>query len=218
MAQLCLGLLASSLLQQPTSSAAIIDTTGNTDIMRLYTLILHGLQSDHNLFGSLRTASEPDSQTVDDVAAKVLDRVKIMRVFDLIGIMEAVGEISDELEQCETPLPVPATATSGEEEAHREHDARAAPTRTAVQDSEDEDDDELLLDSEPAYMAASVAPSTSDVVPEPGISELKPSDQTATQDKVSFLLIDNAAQVINPVLKQDYIQCTTPVVHIKPVC
>ena len=76
----------------------MVDTTGNFDVLQLYAFILKRLQGDVGLRGRFQQGVGMEGVGVEDVAAKVLDRVNIMRVFDLVGVIEAVGEIRDELE------------------------------------------------------------------------------------------------------------------------
>lgn len=160
----------------------------------------------------------PDSATsVEDVAAKVLDRVKIMRVFDFEGVREAVGEIRDGLEGKE----VVVTEKEGEEqEAVRRDDAvpAAAPAvqapqkRTYVADSEDEEDEEMLLDFQsPAREPTPPPPPPSK--PSPQIPSRVPTDATKSvtdssnpptpHSKTTLILIDNLTQVLTQLLKSD---------------
>jgi hypothetical protein len=69
---------------------AILDTTGTFDVLRLHSAILSRLK--------LRTENGIDSEGVEII----LKRVKIMRVFDFIGIVESVSEISTALEKDKT--------------------------------------------------------------------------------------------------------------------
>ncbi|KAF2676143.1 hypothetical protein K458DRAFT_322730 [Lentithecium fluviatile CBS 122367] len=198
---LCLTLLANSLLQDPNSTAAIIDTTGNVDIMRLYTFILSSLQSDTALLGILRTNHASADPSVEDVAAKVLDRVKIMRVFDLVGVVEAVGEIRDGLEGKWGR----ETTEVGETKATEQNQTEGPrPKKTVIADSEDEDEeeDEMLFETEDAPR---VTPK-SDPIPEQDLLKAPCEAYPENEDRISFTLIDNLAHVINPLLKKDYIQ------------
>lgn len=78
--------------------AAVIDTTGNLDIFRLFTIILDRLRVNSELRRPLFGALSLESVTLEELAAKALERVKIMRVFDLVGLLEAVDEIRGNLE------------------------------------------------------------------------------------------------------------------------
>src|SRR5262245_10246844 len=92
--QLSLHGLAEFLLESPEAQASIIETTGSFDVLRLHSIILahlsrHTTEDQH---------SSSNLETLNKKAAMVLDRVRIMNVFDLIGIIEAVNEVRDSLE------------------------------------------------------------------------------------------------------------------------
>ncbi|KAF1971914.1 hypothetical protein BU23DRAFT_581160 [Bimuria novae-zelandiae CBS 107.79] len=251
--EMCISLMADSLLRDAGAMAAVVDTTGNFDVLTLYAFVLARLQDDAALFGSLLESVGIQASSVEDVAAKVLDRVKIMRAFDLVGVMEAVGEVRDELEgilprEGEPPKPggshqdLPSekdlNETSQEEilleEPSREENVerpKEMPKRTFVADSDEED--ELLFDDEPVLPMSTALPppnappavedellffdgaderipvssppwdSPSQSDPETPINVLS---NATLSSKPSFLLIDNLAHVVTPLLRKDYIQ------------
>jgi hypothetical protein len=189
-------MLVSSLLKYEGSTAAVIDTTGNFDILRLYSLIVSRLKQCPDVLGSLRA-----SGSVEDVAAQILDRVKIMRVFDFVGVREAVGEIKEQLE-----------GRKGVEEVEAKEVEvlpveEAKPKRTYVADSEDEEDDEEMLFDTEANLATS-APPVHGPETKPAMEPRTTETETGTGDPsgLRFLLIDSLAHVLNPLLKKDYIQ------------
>lgn len=216
--QLCLTLLANSLLQDPRCTAAIIDTTGNVDIMRLYMLIVSRLQADPSLLETFRFSDASVDLPVEEVGAKVLERVKIMRVFDFVGVIEAVGEIREGFEA--KKVDIGKRGVEGRERVivAEEKRSKAVPLRkTEIADSEDEDEDEedeMLFNTEPTSLdhsvAPPVAPKVPDAIPEPDLSKTPGEEGTASEDRMSFILIDNLAHVINPLLQKDYIQSKTP--------
>lgn len=206
-----------SLFKNENSTAAVIDTSGNFDIMRLYTLILSFLKRNPEALSSLRSHDAPSNSgaKIEDVAAEVLDRVKIMRVFDFVGLREAVGEIRDMLEGKS------ALTTSKEGKEVKEHVVdeeeqlvnKTPPKRTVVLDSEDEEEDEeMLFDAEATVTKPTPAPAVQDrgLEQQPRLSHTElDQEQTISEEdrgKVKFILIDNLAAVINPLLKKDYIQ------------
>jgi len=151
----------------------------------------------------------PEAPT-EDLAAKVLDRVKIMRVFDFVGVREAIGEIRDEIEkkkdverasnseEKKTELPM-------NEAAKEEPPVEKVPVkRTYVADSEDEEDDEeMLFDSDVTGTRAAQS------VQNPEPTRIEASEDTNAEiipGPMKIVLIDNLAQVLNPLLKKDYIQ------------
>ncbi|CAO2653175.1 Nn.00g025860.m01.CDS01 [Neocucurbitaria sp. VM-36] len=212
--ELCRTLLVSSLFKDPHSTAAVIDTSGNFDILRLYALILSHLGQNPGALSSLHssTATSESEPKIEDVAAIVLDRVKIMRVFDFVGVRESIGEIRDFLEGR-------VALTSKEGVTAKEHAVderklpviKTPPKRTVVADSEDEEGEEMLFDLEPAP-----APAPAPAVQEQDTVqyfEVESTERHQEQDnkgdngsRVKFILIDNLASVINPLLKKDYIQ------------
>ncbi|KAH7382222.1 hypothetical protein BKA66DRAFT_570517 [Pyrenochaeta sp. MPI-SDFR-AT-0127] len=217
--ELCQTLLVNSLLKYDNSTAAVIDTTGNFDILRLYSLILTHLQRNPTVLSSFQpiNATSDSEVKVDDVAARVLDRVKIMRVFDFVGVSEAVSEIRDVLEG---RIAVEAKQESIPTEAEKPPAVEIPPRRTFVADSEDEEDDEMLFDSEATVPEPEPEP---ECAPAPALEEprLELPQKTTSEHhleeqgpghgkegsgKVKFILIDNLAQVLNPLLKRDYIQ------------
>lgn len=218
-------MLVNSLLQYEDSAAAVVDTTGNFDVLRLYTLIVAQLSRRPNVIASLHSLfnAEPGA-TTEDLAAKVLDRVKIMRVFDFVGVGEAVGEIRDGIEGKKVADLIPGTEEK-EEDARKEKAGKdelpieKVPTkRTYVADSEDEEDDEeMLFDSEAAIIAAAQPVQDAEPAqaqyPEP-METPETTHVEAERGQIKFILIDNLAQVFNPLLKKDYIQGTFPCIPV----
>ncbi|KAF2794823.1 hypothetical protein K505DRAFT_360720 [Melanomma pulvis-pyrius CBS 109.77] len=209
--QLALGLLTTSLLSSPSSLAAIIDTTGNLDVLRIYSLLIMQLHQDSHLLRIQKDAVGSVDLAVDDLARKMLDRVKIMRVFDLEGVVEAMEEIGEGLEG----------KGEGEEMKNREQEvvvekkSLTVPKRkTVIADSEDEDeDDEEMLFDNPA----------ANIIPMPPLEVSKNPERSKTPErgeegvdegKVSFVLIDNLAHVLNPLLKKDYVHATAQSTHL----
>jgi hypothetical protein len=159
----------------------------------------------------IQSASDIEHQSAEDAAASVLDRVKMMRVFDLVGITEAISEIREETSKSKT------TQTNEAERVAASEANSKAPSektrKTVIADSEDEDEnEELLFDNEPVSMEHSVSPNTSDTQQK---SNQSPSNRQAAVDdprsnsRLSIVLVDNLARVVNPLLKKDYIQCTS---------
>ncbi|KAL5441862.1 hypothetical protein PMIN06_009213 [Paraphaeosphaeria minitans] len=247
--EICLALLSSCLLDNPHASAAVVDTTGNFDVLRLYAFLLAGLQGDAGVLRGLKEAVGMGELSAEDVAAKALDRVKIMRAFDLVGVMEAVGEVRDELEgqnlqggneggcevsvsEARVEMPVEDVQRRRDAEPEREKDM---PKRTFVADSDEEE--ELLFDDNPAAptskdMITTEALPTEEhdeilfvdgpadqrddtshrpaVVPapqaQPTVTAQPPWKRDPTPARTAFLLIDNLAHVVSPLLQKDYAQ------------
>ncbi|KAJ4360939.1 uncharacterized protein N0V89_001508 [Didymosphaeria variabile] len=255
-AEICLALLASSLLKDPHSSTAVVDTTGNFDVLRLYSFILARLQDDLELLNAMRGAMGAGSVSAEDVAAKSLDRVNIMRAFDLVGVMEAVGEMRDELrgqhleEKGDNAVKLsqgqraelPSEAMPHEEILEPEENL---PKRTFVADRDDEGEGMLFDDMPAASTPANHPPA--EALPTEERDEILfvdgPADQrhntshpppVATNPQVqraesehvqsapnsiptkpTFLLIDNLAHVISPLVQKNHAQgtCVIPILN-----
>ncbi|KAF1924565.1 uncharacterized protein M421DRAFT_424700 [Didymella exigua CBS 183.55] len=215
-------LLVDALLRYPASAIAVIDTAGNFDVVGLYRMVVARLQMEPENAGMRGGASG-----VQEVAAKTLDRVKILRVFDFVGMREAVGELRGELEgrgargECgalgeqEMALEnAPAAEVVGEEVPSRRLE------RTEVADSEDEEegledsDDEMLFDAPAPPTAPSVPQPASNHAsspPTPSTQQSTPSSAPApaTAPVLKMILIDNLAHVLTPLLKQDTTSANT---------
>jgi hypothetical protein len=209
--------------------AAVVDTTGNFDVLGVYTGILGRLKKDGAAHIEMKKATVSNEEdTVEDVAAKVLDRVKIMRVFDFVGVTEAIGEIRDDLDgrkvdnrnkgqakqesarSPKRPTPEPLTP-------------EPLPKRTVVADSEDEDEDEEML-FDTAVPSEEAASAIQEAQPDQQLQIMAAKieaemdlESEQTTNKVSFILIDNLAQVLNPLLKKDYIQGPFPFLPYPPI-
>jgi hypothetical protein len=139
----------------------------------------------------------------------VLERVKIMRVFDLEGVVEAVEEVKEGLEgSTEEGLTSSEEKKRSEEEEAGDQEKKpvSIPRNTVIPDSEDEDDeeDEMLLET-PVITTDAVSPQKGQTEDE-HISPPERKGETAIEEKVSFILIDNLAHVLNPLLKEDYVK------------
>ena len=109
--ELCEAFLVSHLLSSPDATATVIDTAHSFDVRKLHRSITSEMQ---------------DSASGAEVALEVLDRLKIMKVFDFIGLTESVSELRDPLE-CKQS----SSAQSNPQEK--------AP-KASIGDSEDEDE------------------------------------------------------------------------------
>ncbi|KAK8171786.1 hypothetical protein BKA80DRAFT_306464 [Phyllosticta citrichinensis] len=109
--------MSSHLLSSSTAHATLIDTTGTFDVGRLYATILSHVRQRRRLAraqlrnqtATLALALQQQEQRQVDAdavseggeeeeAAKVLDRVKYARVFDFVGMVDAVTEVRERLE------------------------------------------------------------------------------------------------------------------------
>ncbi|KAI4954503.1 hypothetical protein J4E91_002216 [Alternaria rosae] len=142
-----------------------------------------------------------------------------MRVFDFVGVREAIGEIRDgtekkkDVESASITKEKEATLPT-EEPVERKTPIEKAPVkRTYVADSEDEEDDEeMLFDSDVPD------PTAAQPVQNPEPTRIKVSediDAEVEPGPTKIVLIDNLAQVLNPLLKKDYIQAPALTDHFQ---
>ncbi|MCJ1387699.1 hypothetical protein MMC18_000542 [Xylographa bjoerkii] len=103
-AQISLHAVASHLVAYASGEAAIIDTTGSFSPLRLRDIIVHRLrqtglvryQQSGYVYEKVSTELEIESlESLRAKATEMLDRVKVMRVFDFAGVIEAIGEAGD---------------------------------------------------------------------------------------------------------------------------
>jgi hypothetical protein len=149
-----------------------------------------------------QAVSTDSASTPEDVVANILERVRIMRVFDFDGVVEAIGEVREELEKVvrePAGLPCPHPAFSPEKRRPREE----------VADSEDEDGG---LDNEEEDMLYGGVSKPEVLQTAPGTSRLGIEDSESKEvaenegGKISIIVIDNLTQVLNPLLKSNYVQ------------
>ena len=183
--QISLHLLVAHLLSSPAAQAAVIDTTGGFDVLRLYQVIISRLQSrkaaeraqhfanpNPQIFGP----SAPKEDT-EQLAEGALDRVKVMRVFDFVGVSEAINELRDDFS---------VAASNDNVSPERELEVQQ---RNHVADSEGEDgDDEMLFDQEK---------------PDNGVGMELTSRKAG---EIGLIIIDNITHTLNPILKSNYVQ------------
>ncbi|KAK3112603.1 hypothetical protein LTR53_010953 [Teratosphaeriaceae sp. CCFEE 6253] len=117
------AMLVSHLLDDSTSTATMIDTTLSFDLQGLHSKLVRRLQ---------------DRGEEASKAMAVLERLKIMKVFDFVGLTESTAEIREALER-----------------GGRPQSPQSAPPRGTVGDSEDED---LLDDPSPPRAPTLPAP------------------------------------------------------------
>lgn len=125
--------LASYLLSSPDETATIIDTAMSFDVRRFYRMLV----------GRLEAQIDAQQQ-----AMQLLERIKIMKVFDFEGLTDSIAEFRD--------------ALKGEDASSDSPTEKQATPRGTIGDSEDEDE---MLDSPspPANPQPKVVPgSTSD--------------------------------------------------------
>ena len=143
----------------------------------------------------------------ETAAAKMLDRVKIMRVFDFVGVIEAIGEIRDELER---PQAAPAESSpmpSSPPPMPREPGMRR--TVSKIGDSEDEDEEDMLFDSAAEAPEPPLSPHVEPVtetVSEAPPERISSEESGPSTGKTGMIIIGNITHVLSPLMKTDYVQ------------
>jgi hypothetical protein len=74
----------SHIVAHPSTTVCILDTTGTFDVVRMHQTILSRLNASSI------------SADVNSEAEALLDRIKIARIFDFLGLFEAINEIKNE--------------------------------------------------------------------------------------------------------------------------
>ena len=180
--QVALHVLTSHLLHDHNSQAALIDSTGNFDVLRLYQIIVQRIKAKQASERAAATSNvnpqvfyaETSTEEMNKAASQVLDRVKIMRVFDFVGVSEAVSELRD------------SWRGSARDDEMASAWAAEPTQKTHIADSQADDDDEdiMLFDG---------AGDNDDL----GDSKLQP---------VSLIVVDSITSPVNPILKSNYVQ------------
>lgn len=149
------------------------------------------------------------SETATATTESVLERVRIIRVFDFIGLEEAVAEIRDELRRQADISPRSGLDDGARNQAEvfeklgvNERDADRSEKRESVKrkevifDSEDEDSDKEML----------LRPTDTDKAQEkPGDRVVEMEQKTKGMDKRGLMIIDSFTHVVNPLLKRNFV-------------
>ncbi|KAF2773111.1 hypothetical protein EJ03DRAFT_306169 [Teratosphaeria nubilosa] len=159
---LVLAILVSHLLSGPDATATVVDSTLAFGVRRLHGILVQRVQTQG-----------------DDVAGvmKALDRLKIMKVFDFIGMTEAVSEVRDELEEDRPRAQARTNAAPPVQ----------LPPKGTISDSEG---DEEKLDS----------------VTPPQASAQSASEHEPTKPRSTMLVINSISHLTLPLLKNNHSQ------------
>lgn len=152
---------------------------------------------------------EQASESAADQAKKMLDRVKMMRVFDVDGMLEGIAEMKEDLEQRASAATLPLPLPDGQEES-------VLRIKSTIADSQDEGEEMLddMLDS-----GVSAGPAGDGVDTEldneelldnrlPDITAIDGAHDTGNEvdEQVHMLIVDNLTQIISPMMKNNYLQ------------
>jgi hypothetical protein len=166
------SLIAAHLLTSKRAEATVVDTTNSFDVRRLHKRLVVGLMREEGRSGG-------NDGGVKDEAIKMLERARIMKAFDFVGLTECVAELRENLE----------TPSNGASSPRQQR--VPAPPRGTVGDSEDEDEEEML--DAPASPTKPTATSPEDT-------------HGQTQKSDHLLIIDNITYVTSPMLKNNHVQ------------
>jgi hypothetical protein len=171
--ELSYSLIATHLLLSKHSEATIVDTTNSFDVRRLHKRLVVGLHERQ---------SDDDAKAL---AVQVLERVRIMKAFDFVGMTECVAEVGESLETRRSTV---SGRDTGSEPAKN-----APAPRGTVGDSEDED--EMLDDTEPTSPGKASPPKNKD-----------DKEETPDNHLRHLLVIDNITSVASPIIKNSHVQ------------
>jgi hypothetical protein len=174
--ELSYSLIATHLLLSEHSEATIVDTTNSFDVRRLHKRLVAG---------QYERQSDDDAKAL---AVQLLERVRIMKAFDFVGMTECVAEVGESLETRQRTC----MGSSRDVESEPVQKKTPAP-RGTVGDSEDED--EMLDDIEPTSPGKPSPPKIND--DEEGTSDGHPRH---------LLVIDNITPVASPTIKNSHVQ------------
>lgn len=164
------SLIAKHLLASNGAEATVIDTTNSFDVRGLHKRLVLLLQGN---------ASQDDAK---GEAIRVLERVRIMKAFDFVGMRECVAELRDALEN---------RKQTGQALRPRSEQPESPEPRGTVGDSEDEEDD--MLDEPPPPEK-----------PEPAVHSAE--DERSSDPPCNLLVIDNITYATAPMLKNNHVQ------------
>lgn len=201
--------MISHLLSHTDYLAAVIDITGNLDVLRIYALLVSRLQAEPELL-ALQRSSSNDGLFVDEVASQILERLKIMRVFDFVGLQEAIEEVKEEeVQRVENKGPAVNSGNGGQTQGRVPSEA---PRKEVIGDSEDEEsDDEMLFGDETNHVLEPANLETARLPMYGGpVSEMHGDDNDRRRDEYpkTLVLIDSLASVTSPLLKNNFTQGT----------
>ena len=143
--QLAYHAISSHLLAFPLGEVAFIDTTGSFSPLRLRNVLAFRLEAKQQqqsyqqsgyMYVKAPSNARDAQQAFVNEATAMLDRVKVMRVFDFAGLIEAVGEVGEMRERAsQTSVNAPSVPAGrmrdevgdSEEEVEEDDDAPGSP-------------------------------------------------------------------------------------------
>lgn len=191
--QIAFNVIASYLSNHENGEVAFIDTTGSFSPLRLRDVLACRLlaqsqraryQQAGYMYEKLLPGSDAVGHDATEKATSMLDRVKVMRVFDFAGVVEAIGEVGQTWEAV-----IQAREDANDREAQSKKGAKG------VADSEDEAEEMLDDLPDPERQTEEETPS------------FTPSDETG---QVGVIVIDTITNVVSSMISKSQIQGLAP--------
>ncbi|SLM35598.1 dna repair protein rad51 homolog 2 o35719 [Lasallia pustulata] len=194
--------VASHLLQHKNGEVAFIDTTGSFSPIRLRDIILvrlkrqiqpSALKQSGYVYEKLpHDAVAKDNNLLRNEATEMLDRVRVMRVFDFAGVVEAVGEVGENCERI---------SRLDENRKRHQHCETSENATREIADSQDEDEENgnvevvggAMYDAEGSRMAK---------------CEVPVSDQDEDIVGVGMIVLDTVTNVVGSLMAKSQVQGT----------
>ncbi|KAI9891380.1 MAG: hypothetical protein M1814_002893 [Vezdaea aestivalis] len=199
---LAFQVITTYLLAQPTSYVALVDTTGLFSPRWLFDTVCERLRS---------RPSPPSDTELDQEAISALDRVKVMRVFDLVGVVEALAEVRDtcgcksspsspgEIAAASVQVETPKEAITISEASNRRFEEGLSVRRTEVPDSDEEGS---VVSTEHGF------PATADPSLGPKVNGQTPHQRVS--DDTGLLVVDNLTTVVAAVTRSGTVTGNIP--------
>ena len=139
--------MASHLLTYKLGEVAFIDTTGSFSPLRLRNVLAYRLEAkiQHNsyqetgyMYEKRTSALESSKEAMIEKATSMLDRVKVMRVFDFAGVVEAISEVNELMEEVgkrSDEIGDSQEELDGEDEGLKGSDSRSNPIGMVILDT-----------------------------------------------------------------------------------
>ena len=183
--------IASHLLSHPRGEIACIDTTGSFSPWRLREVLVFRLEAQSQrdsyqqsgfVYEKVKSNAHATRKELIGQATSMLDRVKVMRVFDFIGVLEAVEEIG----------------VMREANAHRDdvaEETAVSRRREEVGDSEAETEDEEDRSCQPTVSGPMSAQTMN-----------AETEVEAFKSQIGMIVVDTITNVVSSTVSKSQIQ------------
>ena len=185
--QLAYHAIASHLLTHKLSEIALIDTTGSFSPIRLQNILAYRLEAkiQHNsyqesgyMYEKRALALEHSKEAMIKEATSMLDRVKVMRVFDFAGLVEAVSEVNELMEVMT-------------QQSHEASIRVLEKKKLEIGDSEDELDEDEELQGGPQRESA---------------DDEYPQESASCSGLIGMIIVDTVTNVVSAMMAKSQVQ------------